>query len=267
MSLQSTLNNMKKMLEDSISNNGLKGKESLIRSQVLINQLHEAVKQDLVAHGISASRIYPPVNNTKPELKIAGFLKKKDQDICVIPVDIKPQKRVINWGPLQFENEYDEYGESFTERTIIINVRSQMSSIAKNTDTLFERTFAEALNLHTIYPSVVLGEVYLIPVYEYDDSVMDQRRIEFKSNRTNLEKYISFFTALNNRQSDSEDLHMYERCALVIADFSKSPCKIYSSTDELKKDKLVSSNFSLELRDISFEGFTRDILSAYNSRF
>ncbi len=44
MLLQNTLNDMKKMLEDSIIHNGLKGKESLIRSQALINQLHEAIK-------------------------------------------------------------------------------------------------------------------------------------------------------------------------------------------------------------------------------
>ena len=45
-----------------------------------------------------------------------------------------------------------------------------MSSLAKNADTLFERIFAKSLNLHMRYPNIVLGEVYLIPVYEYDDN-------------------------------------------------------------------------------------------------
>ena len=47
-----------------------------------------------------------------------------------------------------------------------------MSSLAKNSDTLFERTFAEAQNLHMRYPDIVLGEVYLIPVHEYDDDMV-----------------------------------------------------------------------------------------------
>ena len=34
-----------------------------------------------------------------------------------------------------------------------------MSSLAKNADTLFERTFAEAMNLHMQYPNIVLSDV------------------------------------------------------------------------------------------------------------
>ena len=65
--------------------------------------------------------------------------------------------------------EIDPYGEEYSKNTLVINVRSQMSSLAKNSDTLFERTFAEAMNLHMQYPDIVLGEVYLIPINEYDD--------------------------------------------------------------------------------------------------
>lgn len=267
MSLQNTLDTMKEKLEDAITKKGAKGKESLIRSKALINLLHEAVKEDLINKGIQADQIFPPLGKTKPELKIAGVLKKKDQDICVIPSDIKQQKRPITWGPLQFEDEHDEYGQEFVNKTIIINVRSQMSSVAKNTDTLFERTFAEALNLHTVYPKAVLGEVYLIPVYEYSQKKAKDNKVDFKSKKTNLEKYISFFTALNNRTSSTDDFYKYEKCALIIADFSQEPCKIYTSTKELKEDKLVSKKFSLELKELSFDVFTKDILKAYKKRF
>lgn len=71
-----------------------------------------------------------------------------------------------------------------------------MSSLAKNSDTLFERTFAESQNLHMRYPNIVLGEVYLIPVREYDDELVKSNRVGFKARQTNIEKYISFFNSM-----------------------------------------------------------------------
>ena len=252
---------------DKTYENGQKAKEALIRSQKLINYVHEFVKRDLIQNGIDPELIYPPVGNTKPELKLAGFLKQKDQDVCVIPKGISKKRRKIDWGPLAFEDVYDEYGHDFTEQTLIINIRSQLSSLAKNADTLFERNFAEAMNLHSIYGKAVLGEVYMIPVYEYDDAVMKKNKIEFKTKRTNIEKYISFFTALNNRKDVKKDEFKYERVALLIIDFSKKNPIIYTKTSELKASGLVKSNFNLELEDVSITNFSKDLIDVYDSRF
>lgn len=252
---------------DKTYDNGQKAKEALIRSQKLINYVHEFVKRDLIKNGIDSNLIYPPVGNTKPELKLAGFLKQKDQDVCVIPKGVSKKRRKIDWGPLAFENVYDEYGHDFTEQTLIINIRSQLSSLAKNADTLFERNFAEAMNLHSVYKNAVLGEVYMIPVYEYDDAVMKQNRIEFKAKRTNIEKYISFFTALNNRRDVEKDEFKYERVALLIIDFSKENPIIYTNTSELKAAGLVNSDFNLELENVSINNFSRDLIDIYDYRF
>lgn len=247
--------------------NGQKAKEALIRSQKLINYVHEFVKRDLIENGIDPKLIYPPVGQTKPELKLAGFLKQKDQDVCVIPKGISKKRRKIDWGPLAFEDIYDEYGHDFTEQTLIINIRSQLSSLAKNADTLFERNFAEAMNLHSVYEKAVLGEVYMIPVYEYDDKAMEQNKIEFKTKRTNIEKYISFFTALNNRRDVTKDEFKYERVALLIIDFSKDNPIIYTKTSELKAAGLVKDSFNLELENVSIVNFTKDLIDVYDSRF
>lgn len=269
MEIQNYVDEIKQLFENAILNDGLGGKTSLIRSQKLINILHEAVKGSLISNNVRSDNILPPLGQSKPELKIAGFLKKKDQDICVVPDGINKEKRLIDWGPLKAENQVDNLGSEYAENTLVINVRSQLSSLAKNTDTLFERTFAEALNLHIIYPKMVLGEVYLIPVYEYNDTSMISNKIEFKNNSTNLEKYISFFTSLNRRKdhTDSNEVFKYERCALIIVDFSKTPCKIYTNTEELKVDNLVSKDFSLELHDISFDHCISDLLTVYSQRF
>ena len=257
----------KTFFEAAIMRDGIKGKESIIRSSSLINLIHDAVKHELIQRGIDPQSIYPNFEKTKPEMKIAGFLKQKNQDVCVAPKNIRRNPRRITWGPLANENVIDTYGEEFTKNTLVINVRSQMSSIAKNTDTLFERTFAEALNLHMMYKDIVLGEVYLIPVYEYDEATMDNREITFKPHQTNVAKYISFFSAINGRANQNDDLYKYERCTLLIVDFRQDQPILYRTTEQLITAGLLPNDFPIRFEPLSFDNFTDDILIAYSSRF
>ena len=125
------------MIEQSILTGGAKGKESMIRSSVLINLIHDAVKYELQQEGVIPANIYPHFQNTKPEIKLAGFLKQKDQDVCVIPKNVRKDPLMIDWGPMAFQNKRDPYGYEFSTNTLVINIRSQMSSLAKNADTLF----------------------------------------------------------------------------------------------------------------------------------
>ena len=90
----------KRMIEYSIIHGGSKGKESMIRSSTLINLIHDAVKSELIGNGVDPELICPRYLCKKPELKLAGFLKQKDQDICVIPKGIEKVKTPITWGPL-----------------------------------------------------------------------------------------------------------------------------------------------------------------------
>lgn len=264
--IEKQLIKFKKMIEDAIIDNGVKGKESAIRSSALINLIHDSVKYELIENGVNEENIFPPLYYSKPEIKLAGFLKQKDQDICVLPSNIETIDTQINWGPLKFENKKDSYGYEFSTNCLVINVRSQMSSLAKNTDTLFERTFAEAQNLHMRYRNIVLGEVYLIPTHEYDDDLVKNNRVGFKRHRTNLEKYISFFNSINNRPVDGDD-YAYERCALLIVDFNRPVPKLYKNTQELKEDGLISPDFEIEYATLSFENFARDILDVYSERY
>lgn len=256
----------KNMIEESIINGGAKGKESMIRSSALINLIHDAVKKELIDQGVHPDNIFPPFGASKPEIKMAGFLKQKDQDVCVLPANIEKHPIIIDWGPLKFENKEDPYGFEFSTNSLVINVRSQMSSLAKNSDTLFERTFAEAQNLHMRYNYIVLGEVYLIPTHEYDDVLVKQNRVGFKGNQTNIEKYISFFNSINNRPLNG-DSYEYERCTLLVVDFSKNQPKLYHNSDELKRDGLISESFEIEYASLSFDSFAEDLLKIYASRY
>lgn len=247
--------------------NGLDAKTSLIRSSSLINHVHEFVKHEMIQNNIDSETIYPPIGHTRSELKITGMFKQKDQDVCAKPTDIVAERTLINWGPMDDSNLYCNYGSNLSEQILSINVRSQLSSLAKNADTLFERMFAESLNLHETYPKMVLGEVYVIPVNEYDDSAMKENKVAFKSAQTNLEKYINFFHFLSGRDDITKDKHKYERCALVIIDFNRPKAKVYKSTQELKNDGLIRDTYDKELGDISTGKFMEDLLKVYFERF
>ena len=258
----------KKMIEDAIKDKGIDGKQSIIRSSKLINLIHDAVKYELIKNGVDERIIMPRFEKTKPEMKLAGYLKQKKQDVCVVPKNVIKERVIIDWGPLAFEKKDDEYGFNYSNNSLVINVRSQMSSLAKNADTLFERTFAEAVNLHLKYNEIVLGEVYLIPTHEYDDELVKRKKIGFKGHSINIEKYLSFFNSINNRKIDKEDknFYAYERCALLIVDFNKDIPKLYKNSQELKRDGLISDSFDIEYSTLAFDSFAKDILEIYASR-
>ena len=260
------LKEFKRLIEESIVFGGEEGKTSMIRSSQLINLIHDSVKHELAQYGVYENQIFPHFQESKPEIKIAGFLKQKDQDVCVVPQGIAKKPTPITWGPLAFEKKTDQYGFDYSNNMLVINVRSQMSSLAKNSDTLFERTFAEAQNLHMRYEDMVLGEVYLIPTHEYDDAAVKSNRVAFKTNKTDVEKYISFFDSINNRKKNGES-YQYERCTLLVVDFNRENPKLYRNSRELKDDGIISESFSIEYATLSFDGFVRDLLKVYEERY
>ena len=261
MDLQKILKKIKKEFETAIKtakfngniyDNGNKAKEALIRSQKIINHIHDFIKKDFVKNGVSKNKIYPPIKQTKPELKIQGFLKAKNQDIAIVP----------NKSLVEKTSEY--FSEN--EKILSVNVRSQLSSLAKNIDTLYERTFAEALNLHLSYPKQVLGEVYLIPTHEYDDKAMIKNKVAFKK-ISKIENYIKMFQAINQRSSTDNDEYKYERVCLLIVDFRNTKPKLYSDIQSLIKDGLISKKVDLSFQNLSINNFAKDLVKIYNNRF
>jgi hypothetical protein len=95
----------KNMIENAIYDGGEAGKNACIRSQAPINLIHDAVKEDLIEHGVRAEYIYPPIGATKPEIKLTGFLKQKDQDVCVTPKRIKMKETPIDWGLMAYQHK------------------------------------------------------------------------------------------------------------------------------------------------------------------
>lgn len=265
LSIQEAVNSFKKLIEDSILEGGIEAKEAMIRSSRPINFIHEAVKASLIQNGIEHNRIFPPIGASSPELKLAGFIKQKHQDVCVAPKGYLPKNEIMQEGLLQEETDY--YGKEYTERVLAINVRSQISSLAKNFDTLYERTIAEAQNLHVRCSKMVLGEVYMIAVKEYSPVAMKSKRIDFIDKVGAVQKYIKSFQAINGRLDYTKEDYKYEKVCLLIVDFSQSPSKIYNTNEELISDGLMSAKSQANIGELTWSSFTPSILKTYETRF
>ena len=265
ISIQEAVNNFKNLIEDSIRQDGIEGKEAMIRSSKPINNIHEAVKSSLIISGIERRRVYPPFGATSPEMNLAGFLKQKHQDVCVSPRGKRPESEIMKEGLLQEDTDY--YGKEYTERVLSINIRSQISSLAKNFDTLYERTIAEAQNLHVRCQRMVLGEVYMIAVKEYNPEAMKNKKIDFIDKVGAVQKYIKSFQAINKRIDYGKEEYKYERVCLLIVDFSQTPAKIYSSNAELIADGLLYAESQANIAELTWDSFTPSILKIYESRF
>mgnify|MGYP006257801333 CR=1 FL=1 len=265
MTIQEAVENFRQLIEDAILEGGNEAKTAMIRSSKPILNIHEAVKHEMLHNSINDISIFPPLNARTPELKLAGALKKKDQDICLVP-EIGKAEEILKTGLL--DGEIDEFGFDYTEQTIAINIRSQISSIQKNFDTLYERTIMEAINLHERCPKMVLGEVYMIAIPEYDDKQFKSNTVAFKkANAKVVEKYIKSFQAINARKTTAKEFYKYEAVCLLIIDFSKKTPIIYESAKALKKAGLLPSHSTLSMQNLSWNSFAQNLLYTHENRF
>ena len=261
--LISKLSEIKRLNEEA----SLIGGESAInqiRASKLIMPIHEYIKEELIAQGVNPSKIFPPVGSSSPETKLIGFLKGKNQDITVLPVN--PSEEKIEEGVLM--GNIDKVGAEATSKALSINVRSQLSSIAKNFDTLYERTFAEALNLHLRSPDLVMGEVYLVPVIAYDPDNRGNGSINFRE-LLPAAKYVASFSEINNRGIKEEgEAYKYERVCLLIVDFRQDPPRVINDINELVELGVLDAEKAdrLSLQGLTIKDFIKDILKIYEQR-
>lgn len=269
LTIQEAVNEIKILIEDAIVKGGVEGKNNLIRTQIPICMLHDAAKAAFIANGVNPDLVTPIYGEHIGEQKLAGFFKCKDQDICFMPNNYQKKEETLNFDGI-LKGKIDPLGHDLTEHILSVNVRSQLSSTAKNFDTLYERTFAEALNLHLRCPKMVLGEFYMIPVYEYDDALAKDNIVGFKRNKNiskHLEKYIYSFNAVNGRNTTEGEEYKYERVCLLIVDFSREIPKIYDTNAELITDNLLPVNTTANIDNMNFSSFANELITVYEQRF
>lgn len=241
--------------------NGHEAKEALIRSQTLIMNIHELVKTSIYERLNKDNwKVHPPIGKTKPELKIYGLLKAKNQDIVFTTGAINPT--IIDFGINQ--GKIDPIGLEATEKSIVIGVRSQMSSVDKNFDTLMERTFAETLNLRLRAKNLVMGEVYLLPLKELDDTAMKSNIVKFKDKFVPIEKFVKIFNAFTHRENiNIENQYKYDASALLIVDFEKNLPHVIMNGEDLAAYGF-DQNICTMFNEVAPSGFIDRLLRAYN---
>lgn len=158
------------------------------------------------------------------EATIFGSHKPKDVDVSVI----HPKN-----GPL-----------------MIIGLRSQMSSVAKNALTYYQDIVGECISLQDRFPLAVIGYVYLHPLRsiktDHEDIVIDHAR------------YAKMYNAISGRSGhDYKSLRgIYDQFAYMVVDFSKSPPTI--------EDHIVEA--AVPKTDLSVRTFVDRMIATYIER-
>lgn len=162
-----------------------------IRGSKLIDLIHTYVKKEMITLFPDA-RIHPQLGKTTPEKKLLGEFKTKKQDVFI---------------------ELDED----INKCICINVRSQLSSVSKNFDTIFERTFAESLNLRLKFAHLTCGEFMLFPTKGCNKTT--DSSLEFME-KIDVTKIIRSYNKIVAKDTDDcTKPWLYHSIALVFVDF------------------------------------------------
>lgn len=220
---------------------------SLIRSEDLIGRVHTYIIDQLEDNGVNPQNIQEDTHPNDTSATVYGFPKTKSQDILV--------------------HSYEENGPIVGPR-MAINVRSQLSSIGKNFDTIFERIYAESLNLHNRFPYLPLGYFFLLPKRGYDSSAKQNNVVE-RSEKFDVQKFISSYSSLSGRESPEDEKWKYEAMCLLIVDFEQSPPQIMDNIDDFVEQEIVTPEFAeiYGSEVISVENFFEKLLSDYKTRY
>jgi hypothetical protein len=189
---------------------------SLIRSSKLIHQIHEVVKTWI--DNFHPITIRPELNATKPEKNLDGYFKKKKQDIFAT-----------------FTND----------QQLCVNVRSQLSSICKNFDTIFERTCAEVLNIRLRHPDMICCEVMMYPIRGMSATNTNDLLFTEKYNITQLyQKYNKLLV----EYKENDKPWQYHAFAIILVDFETTPPQFVENYD-IFKEKCPEESLEKELFD------------------
>ncbi len=238
--LQKYLSRIKRAYEGEIKRKG--GNPGfLIRSSKIIDELHEYLKHELVKNGVKKAYINPPLGKSSPEKTIDGYFKTKDQDILIQKEENRP--------------------------LISLNIRSQLSSVQKNYDTLFERLVAESVNIHERFPQLPCGYLYLLPTIGYSSDAMKKNKV-VRDESFNWEKYLTTFSLLAGRKDPKDKTFKYEKICLLAVDFSTNPPHILSSTNDFLSRNLITKDFakSFDYSPLRIDNIIGRLITVFNQR-
>jgi hypothetical protein len=168
-----------------------------VRTGGVIAPLHYYCVEELVTRGLPRELLHPrhiPEKGRK-RIKLLGGYMPKEVDVCLTVQDS---------GPL-----------------LAISVKSQMSSIVKNTINRFEEYVGDATNLHSRYPMLVLGFMMLVLVR--DETYVSGQPTD------GLQRIAALLERSNARRDVSEPVGSYEVSCLLLVDYGRTPPRLVSN--------------------------------------
>lgn len=196
-----------------------------VRTQEFIQYLHRYVGTQLEARLTKfALRRGITVRYGKPEAQILGSAKPKDVDVAVID----PQS-----GPL-----------------VIIGIRSQMSSIAKNVLNYYEGIVGECISLQDRFPLSTHAYIYLHPLTSIKEG-KERERIDHS-------RYARMYAAVTGRTGPNyKNLRgIFDQFAYMVVDFEQTPPAL--------RDEIVQA--AVRDLDMSINSFVERIVETFNAR-
>jgi hypothetical protein len=167
------------------------------------------------------------------EKRVSGSHSEKSVDVLVM--GLQNDKRDIATGPL-----------------ITISIKSQMSSINKNFQTVYDRIIGEVLNLHNRFPLLVANCLYLYPTHGYEkpsSTTPQGQKIkedirkgqisnpkDYDIENIDFEKLSRKYALVAGRKDPSDFSDRHEHFALLVVDFDSDPPVIRS---DLVKDPIL----------------------------
>lgn len=240
--LRSVLNDFKISYEDTRRGDS-DTKIRKIRSGQIIKIIEQWCMDELILEGINPRYL-------SSNFKAKGFFKTKEQDVSVMC-----RKRI----------SCDQHRNI---PAISINVRSQLSSIQKNYDTLYERAVAEVLNLHLVDPTYVGGFLWLLPLWGYDpDSI--KKGILSLSEQYNRAKYIKSLELLNGRNAIDDKEWKYERMCLLLVNFKPEIPEPIIGLPESKLDSSIFDGLDVSRiwKCLDYRDFFSDLVAQAKERY
>jgi hypothetical protein len=197
--------------------------ETAVRGQEFIRILHRVLAEDLRTV-LSEEAVKRGGVTVKEEVTVFGSHKAKDVDVAVI----EP-----NNGPL-----------------LLIGVRSQMSSVAKNALTYYEGIVGECISLQDRYPLAIHGYVYLHPLHPIKEGK--------EAESIDHGRYARLYESITGREGHLyKDIKgVFDQFAYMVVDFDANP--------PILRDDLVKA--SVPNTDLQISTFVDRMIDTFKRR-
>lgn len=203
-----------------------------VRSQSFIKLFHNLIADELEQRLTSSAK--KRGIRVEQEAKIFGSYKAKDVDVSVIdPIN----------GPL-----------------MLIGVRSQMSSVAKNALTYYQDIVGEAISLQERFPMCVTGYAYIHPKYAWSKDSSSVSGQWADKEKINHKRYARMYASISGRDDRlyKHQIGSYDHFAYSVIDFTDDPV----SLDE----EIVANSLSSEGVDLSIYTFIDRLIETFLKR-